>query len=119
MSQIQNILQFKTEIINKIEKLELTQPSPEQAEILGELKESISRVQDYFENEYIDFETICNNLPDTIYLYVADKEGKTVFVTDVYTQMSGISRSEVIGENVFVINKEKKLYTNGILPQVF
>ena len=119
MSQIQNILQFKTEIINKIEKLELTQPSPEQAEILGELKESISRVQEYFDNEYIDFETICNNLPDTIYLYVADKEGKTVFVTDVYTQMSGISRSEVIGENVFVINKEKKLYTNGILPQVF
>ena len=64
----------------------------------------------------VDFEKICDNLPDAI--YIADKEGTTVYVNDMYQQLSGILKEEVIGENIHQINREKKLYTNGILPTI-
>ena len=50
--------------------------------------------------------------------YIADKEGTTVYVNDMYQQLSGILKEEVIGENIHQINREKKLYTNGILPTI-
>lgn len=62
------------------------------------------------------FEKICDNVPDAI--YIADKEGTTVYVNDMYQQLSGILKEEVIGENIHQINREKKLYTNGILPTI-
>lgn len=36
----------------------------------------------------------------------------------MYQQLSGILKEEVIGENIHQINREKKLYTNGILPTI-
>ncbi len=41
-----------------------------------------------------------------------------IYVNDTYTKLSGITKAEVIGENVHQINREKKLYTNGILPTI-
>ena len=78
------------------------------------------RATDDFEaflfHRFVDFEKICDNLPDAI--YIADKEGTTVYVNDMYQQLSGILKEEVIGENIHQINREKKLYTNGILPTI-
>lgn len=45
-------------------------------------------------------------------------DGTTIYVNDTYTKLSGITKAEVIGENVHQINREKKLYTNGILPTI-
>ena len=74
----------------------------------------------YFElhlfTEYIDFEEICDNLPDAI--YVASPDGTTIYVNDTYTKLSGITKAEVIGENVHQINREKKIYTKGIIPTI-
>ena len=75
-------------------------------------------VNQFLLEDYLAFEEIGDNLPDTMYLYVADKNGKTVYISELYSQMSGISRNEIIGLNIFKINKEKKLYTNGVLPYV-
>lgn len=36
----------------------------------------------------------------------------------MYQQLSGILKEEAIGENIHQINREKKLYTNGILPTI-
>ena len=68
--------------------------------------------------EYIDFEEICDNLPGCHFMLKVSPDGTTIYVNDTYTKLSGITKAEVIGENVHQINREKKLYTNGILPTI-
>ena len=81
-----------------------------------ELRRATDDFEAFLFHRLVDFEKICDNLPDAI--YIADKEGTTVYVNDMYQQLSGILKEEVIGENIHQINREKKLYTNGILPTI-
>lgn len=81
-----------------------------------ELRRATDDFEAFLFHRFVDFEKICDNLPDAI--YIADKEGTTVYVNDMYQQLSGILKEEVIGENIHQINREKKLYTNGILPTI-
>lgn len=85
-------------------------------DLLSKLQVLFDRMDRELLENYIDFEKVCDKFPDAI--YVADKEGTTLYVNDMYSQMSGISKEEVIGENCHQINEEKKLYTNGIIPKV-
>lgn len=82
----------------------------------NELRRATDDFEAFLFHRFVDFEKICDNLPDAI--YIADKEGTTVYVNDMYQQLSGILKEEVIGENIHQINREKKLYTNGILPTI-
>ena len=82
----------------------------------NELRRATDDFEAFLFHRFVDFEKICDNLPDAI--YIADKEGTTIYVNDMYQQLSGILKEEVIGENIHQINREKKLYTNGILPTI-
>lgn len=116
MSQYRNIEQDFIQLRNQIEKLALTDLSEEQCQIMEAIREKGHQFEKRLFDEYIDFEEICDKLPDAI--YVADKNGTTIYVNDMYQQLSGITKAEIIGENIHHINKEKKLYTNGILPTI-
>lgn len=118
MSQAQTLSQYQFRLHDLTSKLQNTSLSPGQQKILQDLLGLESETSRFLLEDYIAFEEIGDNLPETMYLYVADKYGKTVYISELYSQMSGISRNEIIGRNVFQINKEKKLYTNGVLPYV-
>lgn len=72
-------------------------------------------VEDFREN-HTDFEEICNHLIDAI--YVADKNGKTIYVNQAYLDFSELKKEDFVGKSVYEINSEKKLYTNGVIPTV-
>ncbi len=116
MSQYQTLIQEFIHLKNQIEKFTFTELSKEQRTIMESIRECGKQIEHDLFDEYIDFEEICDKLPDAI--YVADKNGTTIYVNDMYQQLSGITKGEVIGENVHHINKEKKLYTNGIIPSI-
>ena len=65
---------------------------------------------------YIDFKKICDQFKDAI--YIADKIGTTIYVNDAYVKMTGKSKTDFIGKNVYDINKEGILYKNGIIPSI-
>ena len=100
----------------QIDKLKASGLSEEQRTIFSKLDKMIQHFEHHLFTEYIDFEEICDNLPDAI--YVASPDGTSIYVNDTYTKLSGITKAEIIGENVHQINREKKLYTNGILPTI-
>ena len=118
MSQTQSFSQYHFRLHELTSKLMNTALSPDQQRIVQDVQTLDRELGRFILEDYLAFEEIGDNLPDTIYLYVADKTGKTVYVSELYSQMSGISRKEIIGRNVFQINKEKKLYVNGVLPHV-
>lgn len=64
----------------------------------------------------INFEEICNHLIDAI--YVTDGQGITLFVNDKYLELGDLQREDIIGQDIFKINEEGKVYTNGVLPEV-
>lgn len=116
MSQHDRLEQDYMHLKSQIDHLKATSLSDEQREIFTEIDAMTRHFEHYLFSEYINFEEICDNLPDAI--YVASPDGTTIYVNDTYTKLSGITKAEVIGENVHQINREKKLYTNGILPTI-
>ena len=118
MSQAQTLSQFHLQLHALTAKLMNTTLSPEQQDILLKIRGLENKIGSFLLEDYLGFEEIGDNLPDTMYLYVADKYGNTFYVSELYSQMSGISREEIIGKSVFQINKERKLYINGVLPYV-
>jgi PAS domain S-box-containing protein len=69
-----------------------------------------------FMDSYLDFREISDNLYDGI--YISDGEGKTLFVNNAYTRITGINKEEVIGRNVQDILKEGKLYKGAVTMRV-
>ncbi len=118
MTQYQTFMQFSQRMLDLWNQFQDTPLNDTQSALLGDISDLSQTFMNFLMEDYIGFEEIGDNLPDTVYLYVADKYGKTVYISELYTQMSGISRNEIIGKNVFQINKEKKLYSNGVLPYV-
>ena len=64
----------------------------------------------------IDFRKICDNMIDA--LYVTDAQGNTIYVNDAYLKLGDLKREEIIGRNIFELNKDKRLYSGGVLPDV-
>lgn len=116
MNQYELLKEKFSQLKKQLQKLTSLNLDTYQEEICRNLLTETDDFETFLVDNFVDFEQICDNLPDAI--YVADKEGTTVYVNDMYQQLSGISKNEVIGENIHRINKEKKLYTNGILPTI-
>lgn len=64
----------------------------------------------------IDFRTICDNMIDA--LYVTDHHGNTIYVNDAYLKLGDLSRDEIIGKNIVILNEKQDLYSGGVLPDV-
>lgn len=64
----------------------------------------------------IDFRTICDNMIDA--LYVTDHHGNTIYVNDAYLKLGDLSREEIIGKNIVILNEKQDLYSGGVLPDV-
>ena len=64
----------------------------------------------------VDFEDVCNHLIDSI--YITDGEGTTLYVNQKYLDLGNLKLEEIIGRNIFDINEEEDIYTNGVLPTV-
>ena len=64
----------------------------------------------------IDFKEICDRLIDS--LYITDGQGTTLYVNQKYLELGNLEAGEIIGKNIFDINEDKELYTNGVLPSV-
>lgn len=116
MSQYQTIVQDFLQLETLIRTLSALHSAEESIRLCDEIQQKYAVIKDELLNHFIDFEEICDNLPDAI--YIADKKGTTVYVNDSYQQMSGVNKKEVLGENVHQINREKKLYSNGVIPSV-
>lgn len=64
----------------------------------------------------IDFKAIVDHLDDGI--YVADKNGKTIYVNNAYLKMAETDRDSLMGRSVSDLNEEKKLFYDGVIPDV-
>lgn len=69
-------------------------------------------MQDY----NIDFKEVLDHLYDGI--YIADGKGKTLYINQAYTRITGIKPEEVINRSVEDIVKEGKLYKNPVTMEV-
>jgi len=81
-------------------------------EIAEGLKRTLKALE---EAEELDFREIGNHLYDGI--YIADGTGKTLYINDAYTRITGIKAEEVIGKNVGDI-VSNGLYKNAVTPKV-
>ncbi|UYI78628.1 MAG: sigma 54-interacting transcriptional regulator [Fusobacterium varium] len=69
-----------------------------------------------FLNNYFDFKEIADNLFDGI--YISDGEGKTLFINEAYTRITGITREEIIGKNVRDILAKGDIYKGAVTLDV-
>jgi PAS domain S-box-containing protein len=65
---------------------------------------------------FLDFREISDNLFDGI--YISDGEGKTIFVNEAYTRITGIKKEQVMGRTVKEISEEGKLYKGAVTMDV-
>ena len=72
-------------------------------------------LQDLQQVKEFDFREIGDHLYDGI--YIADGNGKTVYVNKAYTRITGIHSEEVIGKYVLDLEKEG-YFKNAVTPQV-
>ncbi len=101
------------EIFNFVENLDLT------SDIKQELKNKFNKIENTyldFMDTYLDFKEISDHLYDGI--YISDGTGKTIFVNEAYSRITGIQKEEVIGRNVKDISEEGKLYKGAVTMEV-
>ncbi|MFR7663644.1 MAG: PAS domain-containing protein [Coprococcus sp.] len=77
-----------------------------------ELRRATDDFEAFLFHRFVDFEKICDNLPDAI--YIADKEGTTVYVNDMYQQLSGILKKKS-SEKIFT----RSIVRKNFIPTVF
>ncbi|HEY3425636.1 MAG TPA: sigma 54-interacting transcriptional regulator [Negativicutes bacterium] len=101
---------FLLDLITQIENQSLH--ISEHKKIVAGLKRSLQTLE---EAKELDFREIGNHLYDGI--YIADGNGKTLYINDAYTRITGIQLEEVIGKYVgdMVSNG---LYKNAVTPAV-
>lgn len=83
------------------------------------LKDKFNQINDIYKgfmDDYLDFKEISDHLYDGI--YISDGTGKTIFVNDAYSRITGITKDEVVGRNVYDISKEGKLYKGAVTMDV-
>lgn len=88
-------------------------------DIKQELQEKFDIIEEIhkdFMNTYLDFKEISDHLYDGI--YISDGTGKTIFVNDAYSRITGIQKEEVTGRNVQDISKEGRLYRGAVTMEV-
>lgn len=80
------------------------------------MKKTLSPNEIHALENKIDFKEICDRLIDS--LYITDGAGTTLYVNQKYLELGDLRPEEIIGRNIFDINQEEDLYTNGVLPTV-
>lgn len=78
-------------------------------------EKNIKNIYDKFEENYFDFKEISNNLFDGI--YISDGMGKTLFINEAYSRITGIKAEEVVGKNVKELLK-KGVYKGAVTLDV-
>lgn len=63
-----------------------------------------------------DCARILDNL--AVGVYIADAQGKTVYVNRVYEEVSGIRAEEVVGRSVEELERQNDLFEGGVTPEV-
>ena len=63
----------------------------------------------------IDFKLICDNINSTIFL--ADKDGNTIYVNKAYIEQTGLSEEKLIGKSIYDLQTEN-IFRCDIIPQI-
>ena len=101
---------FLTDLIEKVDE----QPweISTQREIVEGLNLALQEVKEIKEH---DLREIGNYLYDGI--YIADGNGKTIYINEAYTRITGITSKEVVGKYVEELVAEG-LFSNAVTPEV-
>lgn len=83
---------------------------------IKEKYELIQKEYHEFLSNYYDFKEIADNLFDGI--YISDGEGKTLFINEAYTRITGITKEEIIGKNVKDILAKGDIYKGAVTLDV-
>lgn len=83
---------------------------------LEEKQDIINEIYNDFIDNYLDFREISDKLYDGI--YISDGTGKTIFVNNAYTRITGIKGEEIIGRNVKDISDENKFFKGAVTMDV-
>jgi PAS domain S-box-containing protein len=83
---------------------------------LMEKYNNINRIYEDFIDNYLDFREISDNLYDG--MYISDGNGKTIYINEAYTRITGITKKEIIGRTVKDITDEGVLYKGAVTMDV-
>ena len=112
MRDLEMLEQLKRNI-DRISHL-LTEGS-EKEEEANEIIRSVNALLEGYEEEYIDFQLICDHLEVT--LFVTDKQGKIRYVNPSYLKKTGLTEEELIGENAIEMNRQNLMQCD-VIPDV-
>lgn len=104
---------FLKQLLKRVEQKDFEDESKDA--LLEGLQKTLNEIE-VWRNKSLDFEEIGNHLYDGI--YIADQEGKTLYVNEAYTRITGITAEEVVGRKVSDIAAEGKLYKNPVTMEV-
>ncbi|MBF4693237.1 sigma-54 interaction domain-containing protein [Fusibacter ferrireducens] len=84
-----------------------------------EIKSLVDTYNELYETlieNYLDFKEISDHLFDGI--YVSDGEGKTIYVNEAYSRITGIDKHLVLNRTVKEISQEGKIYQGAVTMRV-
>ena len=81
MNQYELLKEKFSQLKKQLQKLTSLNLDTYQEEFCRNLLTEADHFETFLVDNFVDFEQICDNLPDAI--YVADKEGTTVYVNDM------------------------------------
>lgn len=111
--KIKKLVKKVDDIYNIIKKLEL---SPSIKTLIDEKYKDIKQIYNDFIEGYLDFREISDNLYDG--MYISDGKGKTIYINEAYTRITGIEKEEVIGRTVKEISEEGILFKGAVTMDV-
>jgi len=111
--KIKKLVKKVDDIYSTIKKLEL---SPSIKTLINEKYNDIKQIYADFIDGYLDFKEISDNLYDG--MYISDGKGKTIYINEAYTRITGINKEEVIGRTVKEITEEGKLFKGAVTMDV-
>lgn len=111
--KIKKIVDNIDDIYNIIKKMEL---GPDVRKLINEKYGYIKDTYADFVDNYLDFKEISDNLYDG--MYISDGDGKTIYINEAYTRITGILKEEVIGRTVKDITEEGNLFKGAVTMDV-
>ncbi len=112
-NHLEVIKTYRNQVAKKIEAAALDQS--EKNEILG-LFDKIEQEYGEFDENYLDFKELSNNLYDAI--HITDGQGKILFVNEAYIRTTGIFPEQILGKYVKEIEDSNILYKGAVTPRV-
>jgi len=111
--KIKKLVKKVDDIYSIIKKLEL---SPSIKTLIDEKYNDIRQIYNDFIEGYLDFREISDNLYDG--MYISDGKGKTIYINEAYTRITGIEKEEIIGRTVKEILEEGILFKGAVTMDV-